>query len=680
MRLPAALNRSDRLFPLALLFVCGVAYAYLLPQMGFYWDDWQALFLSRFDDPQAYSVYYALDRPFSAWTYQWMMPLLDARPIAWQLATLLLRWLSGIGLWLTLRGVWPERKALVNWMALLFVLYPGFLQQPIAVAYSQHFTTYALFTLSLAAMVWAVRLPRWRVPLLVASFLAALAHLATMEYFAGLELLRTILLWILLRRAEDRPGVTLRRVLPFGLPLLIPFLAFVAWRIVIFPRVSAYADVNSAVWLADLRANPLAALLSLLQTAGLDTLHLLVFAWLEPLAPDSVASYGRVALFALTVSALLAGLTGWWLYRLGGVDQDRTHTPSFYRQALILGLAAIALGGFTYWVTGVRILSGLWSDRFSLAPLFGVVILVVAGVDWLVRTRAQRAWMLGLLVGVSLLAQMLNTYTYRQNWKQQLDFYQELAWRIPGLQPGTALLTEKMPINRVAEYSVAYALNAIYAGRLDSFAVPYWYFSALNHEGDSIEGFAPGLSVRGRLRMVDFSSTTSQTVVLKYQPDEGCLRLLSEIDHSAPDLTENERRLLAISNPEQVISAQASPLPVEIFGAPPASNWCAYYEAADLARYRADWQAVTRLWGQARGAGLEPYTAMELVPFLEGFGITGDWATAEAITVEGVGLGDQAEALLCDRWSWLLGQTAASAERSAAVSRVAPALGCPLQP
>ena len=87
----------------------------------------------------------------AAWTYILTTPFLGTAPINWHVFTLLLRWLAVLGMWWALRGLWPNKTRQVTWMALLFAVYPVFFQQPIAVAYSQHFITYALFFLSDAA-------------------------------------------------------------------------------------------------------------------------------------------------------------------------------------------------------------------------------------------------------------------------------------------------------------------------------------------------------------------------------------------------------------------------------------------------------------------------------------------------------------------------------------------------
>ncbi|HZW03690.1 MAG TPA: hypothetical protein VFF68_07180 [Anaerolineaceae bacterium] len=679
MEIPRRILGKPWAFPLILLLTTAIAYGYLLPKMGFYWDDWMAVFLGRFQDAEIFTSYYAYDRPFSAWTYLLAVPVLGANPIPWQVLTITLRWLTAFGLWLALLGLWPNRKNLVSWMALLMVVYPGFLQQPISVAYSQHLTTYALFTLSLAAMVWAARRPQSTLPLLGASVLAAGLHMATMEYFVGLEVLRPVVLWFLLRRPDDSLRATASRVLRWWLPFLLLLGLFLVWRFIIFPSVSPFPEWNAPLWLDQFRQNPLPALFDLVRMAVLDVLHMLVYAWVDPLRPE-LLSFDRILFFAAGAGTVIAAALFYYLSRKSPEGSENSEgDPGFYRQAALIGAAAVLLGGLTYWITGTQAIVGLWSDRFTLAPMLGVVVLSVAAVDWVTRHPVRRNAVLSVLLAFGLAAQFLNTYTYRQNWKQQVDFYTELTWRAPALQEGTAVLTQHMPFDHNSEYGVAYATNVIYADAFTSNHVPYWFLSALNHRGSKIEDYAPGLGIHDEVRNMVFDGTTSRSVLFKYAPEDGCLRLLTEADRLAPDLSAGERDLLPISNPGQIIDtgAEHATLPADIFREELAQTWCYYYEKADLARQQGDWQRAAALWDAAQAGGFQPNNGMEYLPFIEAYGHLGHWDEAEGRTLEAAERTASMEPFLCERWLRLVEQAPASTEADEAFGRVRPALGCP---
>src|SRR3990170_1664376 len=189
---------TSRTVPLAILLLCLLSFGLLIPLLGLYWDDWPAIMTIRLFGVNEFWDFYRSERPFSAWTFIVTAPLLGTRPVVWHFFTLMVRWLTTLGMWWTLRGLWPRRIREVTWMALLFTIYPAFSQHPVAVAFSQHWMSFALYFLSVAAMIYAFRRPRWSWPLTLLAVFASALEMLTMEYFIGLELLRPAILWLLL--------------------------------------------------------------------------------------------------------------------------------------------------------------------------------------------------------------------------------------------------------------------------------------------------------------------------------------------------------------------------------------------------------------------------------------------------------------------------------------------------
>jgi hypothetical protein len=76
---------------------------------------------------------------------------------------------------------------------------------------------------------------------------------------------------------------------------------------------------------------------------------------------------------------------------------------------------------------------------------------------------------------------------------------------------------------------------------------------------------------------------------------------------------------------EHVLTDEAPHTPPEIvFGPEPAHEWCYYYEKADLARQRGDWEEVLRLGAQALEKGFAPQDKIEWIPFLQAYAVAGD--------------------------------------------------------
>lgn len=93
-----------------LILVGATSYLYQMTQMGFYWDDWQAVFLGHINNPQITAEYFSYDRPFSAWTYDILFPWLPMNAALWQGLSFLLRLGAIVLLVEALLQLWPNRK------------------------------------------------------------------------------------------------------------------------------------------------------------------------------------------------------------------------------------------------------------------------------------------------------------------------------------------------------------------------------------------------------------------------------------------------------------------------------------------------------------------------------------------------------------------------------------------
>ena len=83
--------------PLGLLVVTVLAYGLLIPFLGYYFDDWPVIWMTK--NGSDFWEFYTYDRPFSAWTYVLTAPLFGLRPLGWHVFTLLLRWLTSWASW-----------------------------------------------------------------------------------------------------------------------------------------------------------------------------------------------------------------------------------------------------------------------------------------------------------------------------------------------------------------------------------------------------------------------------------------------------------------------------------------------------------------------------------------------------------------------------------------------------
>ena len=285
-RYPAILRLSATwwFYPAALLVLGVAVYGYAWGALGYFWDDWEVVFLLHAKNPALFAGYFAFDRPF-AWPYQVMYAVFGLNPLAWHAVTLVVRWGAIVLIYLSLRQVWPRYESYLKWVGALLLLYPGYLQQPISAAYNRHLTAFFVFGLSLFLMVMAVKKPAqawWLFPL---SWIAAFVQLFTIEYFVGLELIRPVLIWLLLGSHDESPrSKRLGRTLLFSLPYLAVLAFYFWWRLVIFPTTISITNyAGDFKLLEDFQQSILAGSLAVLTRAVLDLIYSSFQVWLAVL-------------------------------------------------------------------------------------------------------------------------------------------------------------------------------------------------------------------------------------------------------------------------------------------------------------------------------------------------------------------------------------------------------------
>jgi hypothetical protein len=636
------------LFPLILVFLYCVIYAPNLTRLGFYWDDWQVVFLSLIGSPAEYWNYFLADRPFSIWTYLLTVPIFGMSPFLWQIFTLAMRiaaaWFFSAGLAI----IWTDRKWEARWTAVLILVFPGFSQTTISVAYSQHFIAQLLYFASIWLMLKAVTRGNsiWMTSL---ACLMSVAHMLTLEYFAALELIRPVLLFFLLQNTERMPiKYTVTKTLKAWLPYLVPVFLFAVWRFGYYPRLSSE---NSVTLLGSFITEPGSALKQFIQFALQDTFSTSFSVWMDAFKPSTLDYRTVVNLLAAAFGAAIIGL-----YFSKTKDEQITSGDRFVSQSAIVALLFLLLGGLPVWSTNRQALVGLWSDRFTLAPMAGSALLMVTVIVWITENKFRQTIVLSCFIAMAMYAQMLTVTKYTDNWTIQRDYYWQLKWRIPDLKPNTAIVAPKLPTSYISDYAVGFALNAMYAKEPVTKRAQYWFFTGPRAEGDYFASYLPGLPVKYTLRDVTFEGTTDELVGVSYSSGRDCLRVLDSFYLSAPPrLSDNlggiEKDIHLISNTNRILPvSNSSVLHEDIFGSEPEHNWCYYYQKADLARQFSQWDEIPRLAAEAENAGYRSKVGMEYLPFIEGYAQTGEWESAlkSSLTANTLTFGMQP--VLCTIW------------------------------
>lgn len=667
--------------PIALLGVGLLSFAPLVTRLGLYWDDWPSIWFLHFFGPGSFQQSFVEDRPLLAWVFMFTTGIIGESPLGWQIFGIFTRWLAGLAFWWTLRLVWHKQTLATTCMAMLFMVYPGFRQQFISVTYSNAFLVYAVYLVSVALMLMAIRKPGWRLPGMLLSIMFSGFCLFISEYFFGLELLRPVFLW--LAQAEQPPTKRERliRVVRFWSPYLLLMAGFAFWRVFLHPTPRAEITLFD-----QLSSTPLAALLDLLKTIGIDLIEVSLLAWGKTLDPSRVLDFDGL-LIGIYLAIMLAGAALIAVY-LSKLHDDPKVEPGqlpvskhWAWQAFLAGLWGIFMAGWPIWVTNLRIELSFPSERFTYMMMVGASILLVGLVE-LISPRRVKIFIIAGLVALAAGLHFQDAVEYRQEWLDLRSFMWQLTWRAPQIEPGTMLITASMSFNHYSDNSLIAPINWTYAPTLASDEMPYALFDLEARMGNLFTGLEPGILIEYPYRAAKFSGSTSKALVLFFSPPR-CLKVLEpDMDNNLPYKPDYLPPAMPLSNLNLILPSPTQPAvpPKRFFGNEPDHDWCYYFEKAELAAQIGDWEQVVRLaegaFNSNREFGRE--TASELTPFIRGYAYTGEWNKAIELSLEALKASAKMQNLLCTTWFHIQQDTLSSPMRDSAIEEIRRKVICPL--
>ena len=665
--------------PFSFIFVMTLlsllAYGLYLAWMGFYWDDWPWIWFSHVMGSAGMLKIDLAHRPISGLVL-WLGSLLAGEnPLGWQIYNLLWRWLTGLALWTALRQLWPRRKQAIAWVALLFLVYPGFSHQFVAVNTSRHLFPLAVFFFSLACMIKAQReTGRYRL-YTAASVVLALVTMFTTEYYYGLELIRPVVLWLVLSDNESKKSKRLIAVIKAWLPYLMPLIAVFLWRYI----TSLY--INYPVRITET-----------ISTAPTQTLGRLILAILGDFVDVTLGAWAHL-IRAMPMEGLMFRTTQYyWVLVTAGtlmilvwfVFQGREASVdlAWNRQALGLGAAMLLVGGIPFWVTQLDIRTTFPADRLTLPMMASASLILVSLVRIVSRKRSFHLVFLALVVGLSVGVHFQNALAYRNSWGYQRQFFQQLAWRIPALQDDTVLLTTEIhEISHSTDNSLSAPLIWTYTPDFESGDLPLFLFYTDLRFKDEIDQLQTDTLLKEQYRFFPFSGTPAQSVVLYYQPPS-CLRVMEQDRHQyLPGLPDEIKVVLPFSDPSRILVDVASEPQIPPMFVDPNLNetWCHHFQLADLARQRGDWQSAAAHADRALDVGF-PDSAIkhvsEYVLFIEAYAYAGRWSQAEDLTFEAVKIDPQIVPMVCEAWERVEAEVELLGEGSAVLEKINRDLDC----
>jgi len=687
--------------PFIAIIVAGIlAFGLLIPSLGFFQDDWHFIHYRSAAGARGMLEFLTMDgRPTAAWVYATLYPLLGFSPLPWHVLSLTLRLVTVLLAFSTLKVLFPNQTRTNLLASFFFLLYPFFTLQPQAVVYTEHWMAFALFFASMLLMMRAIQNPkRWFVYTALA-ILAETLHLFTVEYFVGLELLRPFAIWMILtgtarqrlnplQPEASNPSLhsgyahPIKRIALTWLPYFLILLLFLYWRTVFLGSL-------------DLRNNPADALslqtvITTAQNFLADISLVLISSWfklIDPTALELTRARNFVVIAITFISAVLA-----YLYSpsIGEVDkytgtqvntESSLHNPYplIPNSYLLTGILTLLLGLAPAYAANFIIHLKLepWNGRFALAALPGAGMLLALAFDSLFTSEKTRRVMFAILIGLLIGFHNRNAFDFKTSWEKQVKLYEQLTWRAPFIESGTAIITDQEILSFMGDYPTSFALNTIYDTK-SLRPSPYWFFAMSENLNTDADSLIEGVDLYAKKYASTFKGNSRDSLIIVFEPEKNqCLWILRPEDAAYRGLPEQVKKAARVSNLSRIRDQHDSypTLYRAIVPENPAS-WCFHYQRADLARQVGDWEQVVFFWELAERGGYAPGHGFEYIPFIQGYAHQGNWKQTLALTKQSNRVSANMKTILCPVWEELAASTPESAERDSTINDAMELLGC----
>ena len=620
-----AVFHSKTLSAIALLvLISGLAYLPFVGQFGYFNDDWYLMYAASAKGAFVFKDIFSVDRPLRALVMIPAYLLFGESPLGYDLSAYGFRVLSAFGfLWL-LRILWPRQRLPVALMALLFLIYPGFLSQFNGIDYQSQMVSLAAAVFSLVLTLKAVQAKGIlkKIVLLLISALLGWLYIGLVEYFIGFEIIRLACIFLLVTRDYKPFGKRIIQTLHQWLPYIILLIPFLVWRLYFFKSERSATDVG--LQLDQFIQSPLTTSLRWFTTLLSDSLDVVFLAWGQPLSSLLTWIWSRNQLLlglGLSVASVVVAL--FVLKPLE--DPDENDESNWHTEALLLGTAAV-IGGLLPIILVNRFVDFGFYSRYTLVSSTGAAILLVSLVFSLHNLFLRNA-LLASFVFFASLTHFANNQKAVQITDATRGFWWQVYWRAPQIAPHTTLIANYAVGATEEDYFVWGPANLIYylEGTKEKYVQPGIYAAVLNR--DTVTNVLVGKGQEFDNRRTIRTYKNYRNILILTQPTaSSCVHVL---DGGGPEYSTDENASIQIigpySNLDYVLTDETVPAPPSIvFGPEPEHDWCYYYQKATLARQRGDWDAILSLGEEASRKDLAPLDLIEWMPFLQAYAITGD--------------------------------------------------------
>ncbi len=629
-------SNSFWLGALIIFAVSAIAYLPLAYQFGYLNDDWYLMYDMWVKDPGFFHIIFSGDRPGRALAMIPLFSLFGFEPFYYHLSAYLFRFLGGLCLYWTFQMLWPKKRFAPLAAALLFTVYPGFLSQTNAIDYQSHILGLFLAALSVALTVKSLltveRTPR--ILFAVGSILAGWGYLSQMEYFIGMEAFRFGCIFILMWRTQGASRLQKAgNWVIASLPFLLVAVGFLIWRLFFFESERKATDIGLQI--SQLTSSPL-TLLWWLNYLAQDMVSVTLVAWGLPVYVLAFPMRLRDMMSALGWAGFAVTLSVLGMNRVGKIDSEAEAGSRLNGEALSLSLISI-VGGLLPVILVNRHVTLPDYSRYTLIASVGAALLLATVIEKI----SARVALLSFFVAIAVLTHYGNAVRAVDETQATRNFWWQVSWRAPQIQQGATLIASYPGSPLSEDYFVWGPANLIYYPEKQSANPIEIKLPAAVLTDDVVLEIATNGGVETPLRRGNYLERDFGNVLVMIQSRaNGCVRI---INGNVPELSPlDQHRLLLIAPFSRLENVQTEgefkTPPAVVFGEEPEHGWCYFYQKADLARQRGEWEKIPVLLKEALDAGHYPEDALEWMPFLQASAVLGDVeqvrSTAKLVTLD----------------------------------------------
>lgn len=610
---------------IAILTLIAAVHGVFIARLGYFWDDWMILLVREKLTDSAFFPYYAVDRPTSAWVNFLFYWIPAENPIAWHLLACLFLFTIAVLFQKLLDTLWETSKTANFATVLIFIATPLFSQTYIAITYAQHNIQYILFLSSLLTTIQAVRTERF-LPKLGWTFLSLclmVLELSVTEYFATLEFIRVIILWIILSHDDPNAKIrnrilkTLQNAAPYGVILTLFFL----YRLN-FERWFPIQEADTAGIIDLLRNSPMQGIATALKLSFTTA----AYPFFNFVGSLFTLEFPRFFEKSRLLFAGIAGFLGMMTFSVLR-NEPKKETPPlrnerFERTAFALMYLLLGILPF------IIILSDIFNpeDPAHIDRTYYVAVPAVAMIFEIIirgfveRQRARRI-VIALFIALATYQHMILNDNARIMSKRQQSFYRQLKARVPAVQDNTAFISEEVLFPEQGSSFTAAAINILYPNPFTiQDEAPLWVYAVRDQTFEASPGFA---TVK---RIFRFTAAKDNAIFLDYgNPFANCLWVFRPEDIDHPHISEVQRSWIertAQNRIQPVVPSLVDSPDSKFFGEENPNAWCSLYHRAAFASQFGDYELLETVTDTALEAGFRPSvhasnSPYEWIPFLE---------------------------------------------------------------